>query len=386
MKIATRTKPGRPNYYIVVTTKDPETKKRKDKWIQTDISIRGNNKRLAEARRREIEIEYENYVDEPEPESDVLFTDYLLQWLEIEKSSWASSTYQLYVHQIQKHILPYFLLKKVNLKDLSADDLESYRDEKLMDVSSNTVRKYLTNINKCLNDAVKKRLISYNPMSAVNFPKKEEFHGAEVYDESQIIKLLEVSKEDPTELMILLTVTFGLRRSELLGLKWDAVNFEQATITIQHTVTRITDKINKEESTKNKSSHRTYPLSDEMINLLQNTKQEQDKLIQLQPNDWRSEGYIFVNHTGKLISPDVPTRRFQRLVKRHGLPVVIRLHDLRHSAATYLMHLGLSAPEIMDWLGHSDIRTTLKYLHFNMSGKRKILDKINSGLQRNGVS
>jgi len=167
-------------------------------------------------------------------------------------------------------------------------------------------------------------------------------------------------------------------------LKWDAINFEQSTITIKRTVTRIIKGVNEKETTKTKSSYRTLPLTDEIVEQLRSVKRRQSELQDLQPNDYKSEGYIFTKLDGSLISTDYPSRHFKRLITKHGLSV-IRFHDLRHSAGTYLMYLGFSVKEIQDWLGHSDINTTLKYLHFDMSGKRKMLDKINRGLKRNAI-
>jgi len=201
--------PGRSNYYVVLDYKDPDGK-RKEKWISTEIPIKGNNKRAIEERRKEILVEYE--AQDLEPASDVdlrgdtLFTDYLSQWLETQKTALASSTYQLYEYQVKNCIIPYFLPMKVMLKDLTPAHLEKYTNEKMGIVANNTVRKYLTNISKCLNSAVSKRIIPYNPVKVIEWPKKEEYTGARVYNEEQIIKLLEISKGDPMELMILITV------------------------------------------------------------------------------------------------------------------------------------------------------------------------------------
>ena len=153
------------------------------------------------------------------------------------------------------------------------------------------------------------------------------------------------------------------------------------TITIKRTVTRITAGVNENETTKTRSSYRALPLSDEIAQQLKQAKQRQDELRQLQPNAYKSSGYVFTRNDGSLIDTGYPSQHFKRLTKKYGLPS-IRFHDLRHSAGTYLMYLGFSVKEIQEWLGHADIRTTLKYLHFDMAGKRKMLDKINQGLKR----
>jgi len=378
-----QTKPGRPNYYIVIDYKDADGN-RKKKWVTTDIPIKGNNKRTIEERRKEVLIEYENQDMEASAEidlrGDILFTDYLAQWLETQKTALADSTYQVYKYQIENHIKPWFELKKIKLKDLSPDILEKYIEEKISDVTGNTVRKHLVNISKCLKGAAAKGIIRYNPAKVIEWPKLIEYTGAQVYNEKQILKLLNDSKGDPMELMVLLTVYYGLRRSELLGLKWSAIDFEQNTITIRHTVTNVMNVVNRKDQTKRKASYRTLPMSETIINGLLAAKSQQEELQRLQPNDYKNEGYIFTRNDGTLILVDYPSHHFQRLTKKIGLPA-IRFHDLRHSAGTYLMYLGFSVKEIQEWLGHGDINTTLKYLHFDMDGKRKMLNAIDERLK-----
>ena len=158
-----------------------------------------------------------------------------------------------------------------------------------------------------------------------------------------------------------------------------AVTRLKVTITIKHTVTRVIKEINRKNSTKRKASFRTLPMSKNIIGQLKATKSKQDELQRMQPNDYKNEGYIFTRHDGSLVDVDYPSQHFKRLIKKIGLPV-IRFHDLRHSAGTYLMYLGFSVKEIQEWLGQSDINTTLRYLHFDMAGKRNMLDKLNSRL------
>ena len=383
MTARVQTKPGRPNYYIVLDYKDADGK-RKIKWVTTDIPIKGNNKRVIEERRKEVLAEYENQDIEAKTEvdlrGDTLFTDYILQWLETQKTALADSTYQVYKYQIEDHIIPWFDPKKIKLKDMSPAILEKFIEDKVKDVTGNTVRKHLVNISKCLKGATSKGIIPYNPAKVIEWPKLVEYTGAQVYGESQILKLLDGVKGDPMELMILITIYYGLRRSELLGLKWNAIDFEQNTITIKHTVTRVIKEVNRKDQTKRRASFRTLPMSDNIVEQLRETKLRQDELKKIQTHDYKDEGYIFTHPDGSLVDVDYPTQHFKRLAKRIGLPV-IRFHDLRHSAGTYLMYLGFSVKEIQEWLGQSDIQTTLKYLHFDMDGKRNMLNKINARLK-----
>ena len=213
-------------------------------------------------------------------------------------------------------------------------------------------------------------------------PKKIKYTGAKYYNEKQIDELLDVVKGDILEGIIWLSVFYGLRRSEVLGLKWDAIDFDNNTFDIKHTVVRVDKILHKKDSTKNDSSYRTLPMPDIIIDMLYRIKATQEHYRQLQPNDYIDEGYVFTWENGQLIMPEYVTKHFKVLLIKNNLPI-IRLHDLRHSTASYLLYLGFSMKEISVWLGHGDIGITMNlYTHLDMTAKRNIADTLNEKLQR----
>jgi len=255
---------------------------------------------------------------------------------------------------------------------------QEYVNFKTKSVSPNTVTKHLRHVSKSLDNAVKQNIIAFNPIKRIDMPKKIKFTGAKHYNEQQIEQLLECSKGDPLELIILLTIFYGLRRSEVLGLKWDAIDMENNTITIKHTVISTYKAVHKVDSTKNDSSNAVIPLPYIIKTELQKWKNEQKQHNLMQPNDYKNDGYVCTYVDGSLIRPDYVTQHFKRLLKRCGMPA-IRFHDLRHSSACYLKYLGFDLKDIQTWLRHGNIQTTMNiYVNLDMTAKTEIANKLNN--------
>ena len=379
MNATIQTKKGRPNYYVVLRFCD-ENGKRRQKWIQTDVPLKGNNKRRAEEIRREILAEHEG--QNVDLSRDVLFIVFMEQWLENLKNSIAPTTYKGYSVILQKQISPYFKPMKLKVRDITPAHIQQYINFKMNTLSPNTVIKHLRNISKCLDSAVRQNLIAFNPVKRVEMPKMIRFTGAKRYNEKQIEQLLDCSKGDPLEIVILLTIFYGLRRSEVLGIKWDAVDFENNTLAIRHTVTSANGELFKTNATKNDSSYAVLPMPDMIKNALIDWRSEQLRFKAIQPNDYIEEGYICTRIDGNLIKPDYVTDHFQVLLRQNCMPI-IRFHDLRHSSANFLKYLGFDLKDIQVWLRHGDIQTTMNiYVDLDMDEKRNIADVLNERFMR----
>ncbi len=241
-------------------------------------------------------------------------------------------------------------------------------------VSANTVIHRHANIRKALQHAFKLGLIDTNPADRIERPKKEQFIGS-VYEEDELNRLFEIVKGDPIELGVILGAFYGLRRSEAVGLKWDAIDFKKKTITIRHTVTQVTidgkSKIIQKDRTKTKSSYRSLPLVPPFEELLHRLKAQQELNRKLCGKSYcrKYTGYIYVNEIGELVKPGYITQHFPLILQKNGMRK-IRFHDLRHSCASLLYANGVSLKEIQEWLGHSDIATTSNiYTHLNFTSK-----------------
>ena len=370
-------------YYYAVLNYTDSLGKRKTKWISTGLTVKGNKKR-AEA----ILMDARRNFNPEEPKvmnGDILFADYMEKWLDIIKSSVAVPTFASYSTTVKKIVAPYFREKEVTLKNLTAKDIQEFYLRELERVSASSVIHYHANIHKALKYAVKIDLIDVNPADKVERPKKDRFVGS-FYDADEVNALFEAAKGTKLELPILFGTFYGLRRSEAIGLKWDAIDFDQNTITIRHTVTSC-DLDGKRilvaaDTTKTKSSMRTLPLVPFMRERLLALKEEQKENRRLCGRSYIKDyvDYVCVNEIGDLIKPHYVTTAFPDLLKANGMRH-IRYHDLRHSCASLLLANGVPMKQIQEWLGHSDFSTTANiYAHLDYSSKLTSADAMLNGL------
>ena len=359
-------------YYYAVLNYTDSLGKRKTKWISTGLTVKGNKKR-AEA----ILMDARRNFNPEEPKvmnGDILFADYMEKWLDIIKSSVAVPTFASYSTTVKKIVAPYFREKEVTLKNLTAKDIQEFYLSELERVSPSSVIHYHANIHKALKYAVKMDLIPFNPADKVERPKKQRYI-ADYYRQEELERLLEASKDHPYSLLIQMTAFYGLRRSEALGLKWDAIDFERDTITIKHIVTnaKIDGKceIVCADRAKTKSSLRSLPLVSNIREKLLTLREQQKENRRVCGNCYskKYDGYVFVDAMGNIFNPRSVTANFSKLLEQNGLRH-IRFHDLRHSCASLLLANDVPLKQIQEWLGHSDIGTTANiYSHLDYKSK-----------------
>jgi len=364
-------------YFQMVLSFKDEAGKRKTKSISTGLPIKGN-KRRAEAMLMEMRKNFENGIVTKDiaQKGDILFADFLLDWLEMMRNSLEVTTYASYAKAIKNRIAPYYSERQIKLKDLTPKDIQDYYQYGLNveKVSANTVIHRHANIRKALQYALRTGLIDYNPADRVERPRKEKYHAA-IYNDQELDTLFKIVKGKKIELAIILGAFYGLRRSEVVGLKWDAIDFERKTLTIKHTVTEVTLDgkvlVVDKERTKTKASHRTLPLVAPFEELLYRMKADQERNRKLCGGVYCTKylDFIYVDELGERIKPNYITQHFSIVIKNNGLKK-IRFHDLRHSCASLLYANGVSLKEIQEWLGHSDISTTSNiYTHLDYSTK-----------------
>ena len=201
-------------------------------------------------------------------------------------------------------------------------------------VKPTTVKHYHALIHGALNYAVDKNLIPSNPADRIIISKPEPFKG-DYYLDSEVLNLFEVIKGHKIELVVLLTAFYGLRRSEVIGLKWSAFDFNHNCFSIRHTVTTCNVKGErvtiKKDKAKNKSSLRTYPLIPFLKERLLEAKKQQEENRKLCGRAYNKEylGYVCVDVIGNLIKPNYVSSTFGKLLAKNNLRH-IRFHDLRH--------------------------------------------------------
>ena len=361
-------------FYAVLNLKD-EFGKRKQKAINLNIDDVPGNKRKAQRALREVVNEHEsNHI--VVYQRDVLFCEYIKVWLEEAKPGIEVDTYESYECYVNLHLYPYFQNLKVSLRDLSYQHIQKYYEEKSKTLSANSLRKHHTIINQTLKKALKLDMINSNPADKVTLPKVQRFVGRYLSVEDGNT-LLEAAQDEPIETAVILGMMYGLRRSEIAGLKWSAIDFVNDTLTINHTVTRCKTVIAKDR-TKNKSSNRILPLNPEVKSFLSTLKRKQAENKLLLGRAYQNTDYICRYADGQPMTCDYLTRAFKSLLVKNGLPD-IRLHDLRHSCASYMLKMGCSMKEIADWLGHSDITTAMNiYAHIDFEHKKEVANRFKS--------
>ena len=364
-------------YYIVLSYKDAAGK-RKTKWEATGLSVK-RNKKKAEAllleRRRNFMVP--TAPAEIRLDDDILFSDFMLKWLEVTKSSIQITTYASYQGMVERVIVPYFRKRGIKLVDLKATDLQDFYNKQLERVKANSVIHYHANIHKALKYAVKIDLIPTNPADKVERPKKNEFKGS-YYSADEIHALTEIAEGTKLEIPVLLASFYGLRRSECAGLRWCAVDFRARSMVINHTAVLSSGRVIYADSVKTKSSYRTLPLSDSLRRYLTDLRRRQNANRKKYGKAYCQSDYVCCREDGSPLRPDYISREFERVCRRACLPR-IRFHDLRHSVATILLQQGFSLKQIQDWLGHSDISTTANvYAHVPYVEKVSIVHNLSA--------
>lgn len=353
----------------------------------TGLPVKGNKKK-AEAMLLAARRELENELCENAERKDVnhiLFSDFMLDWLKMTKPNVEVITYSSYQYSVEKVIVPYFKKRKIKLKDLKAKDIQDFYSEQASRVKNTTIIHYHANIHKALKHAVKMGMIVSNPADQVERPKKGVFRGS-FYSSEEVNELFAAVKGHWLELAVLFGAFYGLRRSEIVGLKWDAIDFQNNTFTIKHTVTSATVDGKKvivaKDRAKTKSSMRTLPLVPMFRGVLLKKKETIKHYKELCGKSYSKEfeDYIYVDEFGKRIDPDNITRIFPKFLESHNFRK-IRFHDLRHSCASLLLANDVSMKEIQEWLGHSDFATTANvYSHLDYSAKLSSANAMLNGL------
>lgn len=356
---------GKSGHLYIVTTQSviqDGKKKTEKKWISTGLTdIPENIKKASEMRAKLL-----NKITVSTIDRSITFSDYTDYVINKKKREVTDSTYASYLYRL-KRTNEYF--GNIKVKDISETMVEEFLDglfEKYH-VQYRTVRDIKVFLGFMMEQAVKDGIITYNPVKEVVINKNlsdkyakekdvdEEFFS---YEEAQLF--LNTIKYHELYELFYLTIFYGLRREEVLGLRWSAIDFKNKTMSINHTVTFGT-KVNRTNTTKTASSTRVYPLTDEQIEMFKKLKDKERANRKLCGNGYYDSDYIFKHIDGTLFFPDYPSKLFKKLIKKiPELPQKITFHGLRSSCVSILVHQGMDVKSIQKWVGHADIDTTLR--------------------------
>jgi len=282
---------------------------------------------------------------------------FLTRWLsEVVSQRNKTRTYEGYERIVELYLTP--SLGTIPLGKLGPQHVQHMVNELVAKgLAPNTIRNVRAVLRRALNQAMRWRLVTYNAASLVETPRIEQ-EEMSALTEQQARALLRTLKGDRLEALYRVALSLGLRRGEVLGLRWEDIDFEAATLRVAQTLQRTRTKGLIISTPKTKSSLRSLSIPRVLLAALKNHKEQQDREGLDNPHN-----LVFISTKGTPIDPDDITHRFKAFVKEAGLPDDIHFHSLRHSCATLLLAQGVPMYVVKEILGHSQISTTMRYTH-----------------------
>lgn len=336
------------------------------------LKVANSTKRKAVAMLPEVKAQWEAELNSNVVSDDPTFAESVERWLEAKSKSVKENTMVAYTGYANKHIIP--MLGHIKTKDIQYAHLQRYIDDLAGDLKVKSLKKHLVVINGALEDAERSGIISSNPARLVQMPQESEKFVGNTLNEEEAKEALSAAQEEgePMYAIVILGMVYGLRRSEMCGLRWKDIDFENGYIHVCNTVVKGKSGHIEEESTKTEKSNRYLPLIGFTIPYFRDLLQQQissgskcDKVCQLSD--------------GSPVLPDYMTHKYKEFLAAHSLPD-IRVHDMRHTAASLLAAHDATPQQAQEFLGHESISTTLDiYTHCLDESKRKtadIMDKI----------
>lgn len=321
----------------------------------TGLKVSGHNKRKAEIEMNKILREWEKEAAKFVPSSNPLFKECVQIWLERKRLTLKENTLDSYKVIAKAHIIPQLGSKRI--ADLTRDDIRRYYEKLARNgITANTLKKHRVVIHGVLEDAVLDEIVAVNVSDHIKLPKIKKFEGTALSEQQVLDMLIKLEEQpEPIRAAVTLALAYGLRRSEICGLRWKDIDFQNNVLKVRNTVTEFAGTVYEAETTKTKASCRTLYLVEQTIPYLQNLRTAQ-----------REQGFyngkVCANPDGRPVKPEYITRACMRFIKECGHDGV-RLHDLRHTAATILAK-RVPIKQVQAYLGHEDIQTTLSiYTH-----------------------
>jgi integrase len=313
---------------------------------------------------------------------DQTLDTFLTSWLQDTiKNKVRARTHERYCELLQLHVLP--ILGKVQLQKLLPQHLQKLYNQKLEEgYAPQTVKHIHRVLHRALGDALRWQLVVRNVCDAVDpprVPKKE----MQALTGEQAQQFLEAAQGDSLEALYVLALTTGMRRGELLGLKWTDLDLALGILQVKRTVSRLAKKGFIVSEPKTAKSRRKIHLTQLAIEALKHHRIRQNEARLAAGPAWDEQGWVFCNTLGRpLEAGNMLRRSFRPILIKAGLPM-IRFHDLRHSAASLLLSLGVHAKIVQELLGHSQIGLTLDtYSHVLPSLQEEAVSRLNTLLSR----
>lgn len=336
--------------------------------------------RTVKGSKKEAEKAMRNFINELEnhtftKESKITVKDFIRQWIELYiKDQLSPTTVQHYVVQTENYIIPVFgdmYLQQVKNIDVQKWLFSLQKKSPLTGkpMAPKTIKNIFLNLSAAMKKAVMLELIPKNPCDNVTMPKLERFHP-DVYSIEEVEHMLDCAKGTSMYLPLMIEICIGLRRGELLALKWKHIDFENGYLSVEENLVTVNnERITK--APKTQSGKRSIQIPATLLTLLRDTKTER------KAND---NDYIICQKDGSPYKSDSFTQKFRRFLEANDLKH-LRFHDLRHINATIMLSLGISPKVAQERLGHSSYQVTMDiYSHVLKKVEKEAADKLDEAL------
>lgn len=313
------------------------------------------------------DINMNTYIDP----SKVTVEEWIETWLrDYKENSVSTKTFNSYKQQLDLYIIPH--LGYVYLKDLRPEQVQATFN-KMKGLSERTIKYTKTVFNMCMKRAKINKLIPENPCEYIEPPKGKTKKEVIVFTEEEQIEFLNAIDGHQYQVAFLMLISTGLRVGELLALTWDCVDFENNTLKVNKTLSRVDGELFN--PTKTETSNRIMPVLEMIMEFLKSHKVQQN-IVKLQAGkDYNKNNLVFTNVYGFPVSFSSFAKSLKRLLKDNGLPE-LSPHKLRHTFATRGLESGMDMKELQVLLGHSTMKLTSDtYTHVLDKQKEKAMNK-----------
>jgi len=354
--------------------RDPITGKRRQKLLSAPTKKEVEDKALA----LRASISAGGFAEADS--KNLTVTEYLTKWLESSKQSTRATTHRRYKDLMRLHVMPFIGgIKLTKLAPLDVQRLYSDRME-VAHRSPTTVAQIHTILHKALKQAVRWGLLTRNVTEAVDRPRRITPNYV-TWNQSQVSTFLAVSDKDDWGALWRLALLTGMRRGEILGLKWEDVDFERGVLAVKRALIRSASKGFEFSQPKSAAGRRAIALSPSVVQSLRQHRKRQLEARLASGAPYVDQDLVFATPLGTPILPNALVLRFNRLIAEAGLPT-LRFHDLRHSSATLMLANGEHPKIVQERLGHSDVGMTLnRYSHVTMDMQREAANRMDKMLE-----
>ena len=318
-------------------------------------SVRAKTK--AEALRKMHQVRAEIEAGLPVTDRTQTVSAYLAWWSEnVLPGTVRDTTADGYRWVLRRYVEPHIGPKR--LVELRPEHvLQMLRELERQGLSANTRRQARSVLRRALSDAVRYDVIGRNVAEFVKAPPKTSTKSKEVFTIEETRRLIDAARGEGTELAILIALTLGARRGEILGLKWADIDLDEGTVDIQRTLKRRNHHGLVLDEPKTASGRRKLPLTQALTASIRSHRLRQNKARLKAGEAWQEDDFVFTSKIGTPIEPRNFGRAWKSLCERAGVPAY-NFHTTRHTAATTMLNAGVPLESITKVLGHSSVATT----------------------------